>query len=623
VSGLAGLLAWDGRPVAASLIERMLERIAHRGPDGRACRTGPGVGLGQARLDLGTRGQGGATPLRDEARGLVIAADARLYDREELARRLGLEGAAPPDPALLLAAYAKWGEDLLRWVDGDFAFAIWDERRRRLFAARDPFGVKPFFYAYRAGWAAFGSEPKQLLHLPFVRPDLDDLVIGEFLFQKFEDTRHTFFADVRRLRPAHCLVMTAEGVTERRYWNPDPEGELDLGDSREYADVFHHLFRQSVARRLEGARPVGLQLSGGFDSSSVVATAGELQEKGIQRLPPILTLSARFPGLDCDESPYIDAVSRSVPFPHQDFEPLTVPLLEGLEEDFRRIDSPFADLARGLFVHCMRALDERGGRLLVTGIGGDELVHEEHYLHDLARRGRWVALLREARRGSATSWNSWPWLVRDALRSAAPESVKAVYRSLFRRRYRPPAWADPDFARAFLSLPEAPPPATMGFRSLTQEKAFQFLTHPAVGWAIEALEARASHHGVEVRHPFLDRPLAEFVLSIPFSRRAFGGRWKRLLRDAMGERLPSVVRRRPRKTAFSSMERAVLKAAAPRLREAIGVASRWLSTCYVMPEAARRFLEQADTAAGLAVAETSGLWRVLCLELWLRSRTQG
>ena len=190
MSGISGIINWDDSPVEKNLLNKMTGIIRHRGPDGLYNEVSSNVGLGYAKLILNKSEAAEKQPLWLPDKSCAIVADARLYNRKQLKDKIGSlinwYIGEPSDAALILAAYAKWGTDLLDHVDGDFAFAIWDAKRKRVFAAKDPFGVKPFFYYWSPHRFLFGSEAKQILINPNVSVEPDNMIVGEYLFYNFE-----------------------------------------------------------------------------------------------------------------------------------------------------------------------------------------------------------------------------------------------------------------------------------------------------------------------------------------------------------------------------------------------------------------------------------------------------
>ena len=623
MSGLAGIIHWAGPSVPRTDIQRMVELVRHRGPDRLCWQTVGNVGLGQATFHLHRRSDSSPQPLwLPQASGAqqapyAIIADADIFNRTELLPQLSaVDWLAPhsSDAMLILAAYVRWREGLLDKLDGEFAFVIWDQAKQRVFAARDPFGVRPLFYRWDTARFVCGSEPKQILSLPGIPIAPDDMIVGEFLFDNFEDFERTFFQDIARLKPAHFLIATAQSAVQHRYWNPDPRAEIRYRSPHQYAEHFRQALCSAVAKRLSSDFPVGAQLSGGLDSSSIVMLAAALARQH-RVSSPVEVVSAVFGALPCDESALIQAASQQLPFRSHRFCPLSESLSDGLMDDLWRLDAPAVDIERGLFQCCARLLSTLQARSVLTGVGGDELVHEAYYLRDLAHRKQWWTLLQEAWTASHTAWLSFPALLFDALKGEIPSSVKTLYRRLQKRRTSPPEWLNPDFLNFFSHCPEPPPLPSCGFPSLTQESAFQWLNFPAIGWYLEGLECRGAYQGFVHRHPFLDRPLAEFVLAIPFDQRLPDGQWKYLLRRGLASDLPAAILSPRQKTRFDAYHTAAFLHGKTQLSELLFDSGQWASARYISQDKIRKLFASANH---LSSASAEQLWRIATVELWLR-----
>ncbi len=613
MSGLGGVVFWDGRPAPEPLAAALMAPIRHRGPNGVRWEVRGSVALGQARLAL-RRGEAGSSgPVWSPDGSAAIVADASLDNREEVARRLG-EGwwsAESSDAALILAAHERWGEAAVAILDGDFAFAIWDAARRRVFAARDAFGLRPLVYHWSRTFLAVASEPKQLNRSGLVPVRPDDETVAEHLLLRFAAAERTFLEGISRLQAGHVLVADAGGAVQRRWWAP----RADLGGVPcAPADIharFRELLKEAVRKRVIVDVPVASHLSGGVDSASIVVLAGELAREGVLPCPALATVSQVYPGLDCDESGTIAAVVAGVPFANHRVNPLGESLLEGLEAEIGHLDSPFALLQRGAANAETRLLREIGARVLLSGLGGDELAEEWPYFYDLARDGHVLRLLADAWTfRDASSWG-FAEILRDSLRASLPQAGRRP-----RTPPRPPGWISPEFGLAAEVLARPAPPPDVAFPSRLQQQVWDNLTNPLLVRTLDTLEAWAAAAGLTIRFPFLDRGLAEFVLAVPYQSRSPGSLRKCLLRKSMAGRLPDAVMFRRRKVVFDSYVRQVIAEHAEPLRARLFGAPGWLAERFV-PEAAARALfspsvpESPDTAPPF--------WRAATLELFLRN----
>ena len=622
MSGIAGILHLDGVPAGRADVERMLARLAHRGPDGAGVWSGGTVGFGHRLLHTTPESLRERLPLASADGSLVLTADARIDNRTDLCSVLRAPSSVT-DAELLLSAYERWGERTPEHLLGDFAFAIWDERRQMLFCARDHFGVKPFYYHHRPDRLfAFASEIKGLLALPEIPVRLNETRVADYLLTLFEDRAITFYEDILRLPPAHQMTVARDGVRIEQYWALDPERELRLGSDAEYAAAFRELFTDAVRCRLRSAFPVGSLLSGGLDSSSVACTARALQapEGG----GPLPTFSALFDDVPvCDEHSFIDAVLAG----------------GGFEAHYVRGDrlSPLADLDRvldqqdeafyapNLFLHwgLYGAARGAGVRVLLDGLDGDSTVsHGLGRLAELARAGRWLTLARELRRLSrhfdASPWRFFRFYV---ARRIAPAPVRRLWRLLRGHRgpwWNPPATIGAAFARRSNVDARVRALRGDGGEAIRSERAdhHRVLTQGLVPFALEVADRAAAAFGLEPRYPFFDKRLAEFCLALPADQKLRDGWTRFVLRGAMTGILPEAVRWRGGKSDLSpNFVRALLGAQTAALKEVVFGDAATIAP-YVelgaVRAAWRRLLDTESEQDALVV------WQVVTLALWLR-----
>ncbi|MFW6255966.1 MAG: asparagine synthase-related protein, partial [Candidatus Sumerlaeota bacterium] len=299
MSGIAGIVHLDRRPVDQDQLARMLANMSHRGPDGSGVWVNKHVGLGHLMFHETPESLSEQQPCANSQSGLTITADARIDNREELAGKLELNPAQAreyADSRYILLSYAKWGEDCVHELLGDFAFAIWDGRRQALFCARDCMGLKPFYYSHKQGRFIFASELRAVTSLKDVDKSINEEKIAAHMLFDSLDKESTIYTDFFRLPPAHTLRIDSKGFQKQHYWKPDVDTELKLGSNEEYAEAFRDVFSDSVQCRLRSAFPVGSMFSGGMDSSSMTGVARELlREKATDE--KLRTFSATFPHL--------------------------------------------------------------------------------------------------------------------------------------------------------------------------------------------------------------------------------------------------------------------------------------------------------------------------------------
>jgi asparagine synthase (glutamine-hydrolysing) len=644
MSGIVGVYYLDGRPVDRTNLEEMVEILAHRGPDGADVWYRNSVGLGHRMLWTTPESLTEKLPLTNRTGDLVITADARIDNRDELITMLGLTGRPPgeiTDSELILAAYEKWGEHCPERLLGAFAFALWDGRKQAMFCARDHFGVKPFYYYSSGRVFVFASEIKALLCLPEVPRRLNEVRVADYLTSMFDDTAITFYQDILRLPPGHRMTVSCEGAQLQSYWSLDPSREIRLGSDEAYAEAFRELFTEAVRCRLRSALPVGSLLSGGLDSSSITCVARQLlAQNGRDRLP---TFSAIFDEVtDCDERPFINKVLAQGGFkPHYVHGDQLGPLTD-LDRVLWHQDEAF--YAPNLFMtwRLYGSAKERGMRVLLDGFDGDTTVsHGFGYLKELARAGRWLTLAVEMR-GLDRVFNTSSWGViwscmrayrLDPMisRSRALRLVQRIWRALLRRVLRgrnqsadrPPGSAilNPDFVQR-IGLTEryqAWRQTQPGSAQDERERHYRAITQGIQPFALEVLDKAAAAFSIEPRYPFWDKRLVEFCLALPPEQKLHRG-WSRIvLRRAMADILPVQVQwRRDKMNFFPNFSRGLLTFEQKRLDELIlngsGVIEEYVDIT-ALREVYARFVSRESQEKP---QDVFAIWKAVSLALWLR-----
>lgn len=628
MSGLAGIYHLDGRPVDRTLVERMTHRVAHRGPDGSGYLvTGP-VGIGHAMLQTTPESLSERQPWQDESGTICLALDGRIDNREDLIlslRTAGFHLRADTDAELMLRAYQYWGEHCPEHVIGDFALVVWDGSRRQLFCARDVLGLKPFYYCHHGTSFYWASEIPPFFEHEAIPRRPNEAMIAEFLSSMVVTNTETLYEGIARLAPAHVLMVDSNGIKTRRYWTIAPHRRIEYAKDDDYAQHFLELFSKAVRCRLRSHRPIGLELSGGLDSSSVVSflqAASQTHPQGNDRFQ---TFSLVFPGLPCDERPFIDDVIAQGPFHSHHIIPET-PNLDCLIQDVHRYQD-FPDHPNGVMNTPLRALAQRQGcRVLLTGSGGDEwLTGSFFHYADLIRTWRFGSLLRRLRADRplyceqlSPDLLALP-LVQFGLLPLIPQACRNLGKQLLRRT-NAPDWISETFWRR-THMQERIRRASFRSRgcSYAQEDLFRSTTHGLGIHGIEVDERTSASFGLESRHPFNDRRLIEFALALPEEQR-WRDKPKFILRQVLGGMLPSSVRERVDKADFSCIFAMVL------IDESIGAIFRSLSV------ASMGWVDGSKVWADYQMMKTrynggdetyrmsvSSLWMILGIELWFRT----
>jgi asparagine synthase (glutamine-hydrolysing) len=572
VSTIAGILHLDGRPVSRDDLSRLSGSLSHRIGDAEGVWIDGAVGLFARALHTTPEAVREAQPWHDAR--LAIAFDGRLDNRGELASSLKIataDCAGIGDAELVGRACLRWGADCAAHLLGDFAFAAWDRLERRLYCARDVFGVRPFCYRLDASRLLWAPEPHALLRYDNRAAAPNEGVVGEFLANAVTDKRETLLAGVMRLPPAHTLTADARGVRVSRYWDIDPSRELRYSDEREYVEHLQALLRDAVTSRLRvSAAPVGLLLSSGLDSSTVLGVA--------RTFMPGLTIRAytlAAPGA-ADESPGARLTADHWRVPHSvgavDLaEPL--PLVGDVRRYLDLPDYPSATVAARLRAR-VRA---DGARVLLTGLASDDWFGGSLFRYaDLLRGGALGAFARSMWQASrAENFDGWYPSLRAAVWPLVPPRGK---RLVLRALGRPgvPPWIDAAFARRIdLADRIRRHMSSAGFPTLAR---YDVCREGFSAWTTHALEFHDRLEavlGIEHRHPFYDRRIVEFAVALPESLRWRNGEAKYLLRRAAAPYVPIHAQRRVNRPDYSPLltrtlatHGAAARFAAPRIAEA-------------------------------------------------------
>jgi asparagine synthase (glutamine-hydrolysing) len=535
MSGFAVLVDWDNPRPNAGDVRAMLDAMPHRGPDGMTVRATEHCVLGHALMSVHPRDRAVSLPYYDSLRRWWITGDIRIDNREDVARALGIQVPAS-DALLVLEAYEKWGDDCPDKLYGDFAFVIWDERERRLYAARDALGNRALFYCGLRSSVWVATEMDALVASGGIRAELDENRIADFVLEQTVEGDRTFFRGMRRLEPGCWLIAGERLVTARRYFHYPGLAPAN-GTHVDDASAFRTALAASVTRCADTESGLLSELSGGLDSGAIAVLL-----KRAPRRPDaggVTLVASVFPGMECDESPYVEALAAEAQIPLNRHDLAGRPAVPPDRW-------PLADPARSWAPSFHGWQNDRlGARVLLSGSGGDELTVELASLRDMARHGDLLGLVRFAMHryaytGAAPVTLAWR-AVRSEVRAAVP---------LRRVRFTSaPAWLGPACCRRFGLTPQLPPtPAEVAHVHAATWRAFMA---PANVCLRERREQQAARVGLELRRPFVDRGLLEQVLRIPWRRRRLVTPAKALLRSAVSRELPPVVAARRNKTAFS------------------------------------------------------------------------
>lgn len=569
--GIAGIYRMTGAAVAPAEIKALTDAIAHRGPDGEGCWIAPSgqLGLGHRRLSILDLSTLGAQPMHDATGNLTIVFNGELFNfvelRDEL-RSLGHAFTTDTDTEVLLAAYRAWGRDCLHRFNGFWAFALWDEALQTLWLARDRFGIKPLYYLHQPGQQlVFGSETNQFKHLKQFTRRADSRHVS-YLIQNcwgLEGLGKTLYEGVESLRPGYQMVVTKDGIQQSGAWwstaantVPTPEAyETQVAD-------FKALFSDAIKLRLRSDVSIASALSGGLDSSSVYATIHHIVSKdpALYRLPKDWQKAfvATFPGTEQDERAYAEQVLEHVNGKgvfidvNTGSKDLVALLLDSIQS-YDTIYSTPLFILDGVY----GKMRSHGITVSMDGHGVDEMLYG--YTVNVKQAWDYVRSLGDTAYAEDLSRTYLEMLTPEshaqalkALRKKPPTLLQRALRRLTGGHTPPPTAAEPWFLPEHtegINLPAIEvPDAYKGVEGIM----YNTFHHTVLPTILRNFDKGAMRNSIEIRMPFLDYRLVQYVFSLPMKSKLGGGFTKRILRDAMKGILPEDIRTRKLKTGFNA-----------------------------------------------------------------------
>jgi asparagine synthase (glutamine-hydrolysing) len=548
--GIVGVVDIRGRrEISRTLVERMNQTQFHRGPDEVGTHFEPGVGLGHRRLsiiDLST----GQQPLYNEDRSVCVVYNGEIYNYGELIpelTRLGHTFHTKSDTEVIVHAWESWGEQCVERFRGMFAFALWDRNRETIFLARDRLGVKPLYYAVLPdGQLIFGSELKSLLAHPGLAREIDPYAVEEYFALGYVAEPRTIFIGAQKLSPAHTLaIKRGQPIPKpREYWDPKFTVDRSIGEG-EAGDELLARLRESVKLRMISEVPLGAFLSGGVDSSAVVATMAGLSSS------PVNTCSISFSDPAYDESVYAKMVADRYATRHfvdhvesDDFD--LVDELAGI------YDEPFAD-SSAIPTYRVCQLARRHVTVALSGDGGDESFggYRRYKLHVMEERMRGplpLGLRRSVfgllgRVYPKADWAPQHFRAKTTFQALARDSVEAYFHSMSILRDDMRRQLFSDAFRADLGGYSALDVFRRHAQRANQEDALALIQYIdlktyLIGDINTKVDRASMAHSLEVREPLMDHPLVEWLATLPSSLKLRGGEGKHLLKKALQPMLP-------------------------------------------------------------------------------------
>jgi len=623
--GIAGIVHADPRhPIDRGLVSRMTACLVHRGPDAQGLQLWPGAAIGHRRLsiiDLVT----GDQPIFNEDRTVAVILNGEIYNFRELREELQAHGhrfSTRSDTEAIVHAYEQWGDGCVERLAGMFAFALWDDRRRRLLLARDRVGKKPLYYAQDGERLLFASELKALLQDPALKRALDLEALNTYFSLGAVQAPATILQGVQQVAPAHCLVWEAGRIRLFEYWDV-PHGPPTVRSEPEALHALDSVLTDAVRARLVSDVPVGAFLSGGVDSSAIVEAMARLSSR------PIVTTSVGFSEQAFSELEHARAVAKAVGTDHHEVV-LSARAADVLPRLVWHLDEPFADSSALPTFYVAKAARERV-TVALSGDGGDEVFAGYQRRYGLnrseARLRRWLpAWLRAGvlrplgRVYPKADWMPRPFRGRYFLQNLGTTFERAYFAdlSLFRSDEKAQllsgefktvlAGHDPfvPFARHFERV--------QGLDALSQLLYVDLKTWLANDMLVK-VDRMSMANGLEIRCPLLDHRLIEFAATVSSDLKYRGRTSKYLLKRHLEGRVPSSVIYRP-KQGFEIPLAGWLRGELRDLAQDVLFSTRALGRGHLHPARLRVLWEQHQRGVRDYSAQ---IWAVLMFEMWART----
>ena len=620
--GICGEVRYDGQRANARLVERMKDLLRHRGPDDEGLWEtefdGGGIALGHTRLAILDLTSAGRQPMCDPTQRYWITYNGEVYNYRELREDLKKDDfvfRTRTDTEVVLAAYVKYGVECLSLFNGMFSFAIWDDREKSLFCARDRLGIKPFYYFFHGGILHFASEIKALTKGARISTEINDNMVYDYLtFCLLDHSAETFFNNILQLPPGCYFYFDGDVPKPLRYWELNAGKDTDENETS-ILEKFKALFHDSVRLRLRSDVPVGILLSGGLDSSAIACTVSEI----IAPQKPA-TFSSTMKGIGLDETGFSNEVARYIGAVNTKLFPKSSNFWDELDPMLYALDEPAH--ASDIYANwcMMRAVHKEGIKVLLNGQGGDELLggynwYAKNFLTSLLLSGDFWPLIKEMRALRTNFPNSmtgnYVHMIANIVDALLPARIKRPFkeeiggsRKVLRDSFlRINSWRD----EHNIDLINAP---------TLEEKTKNDILYFNIPHYLHYEDRNSMAFSIEERVPFLDHRLVEWAFSLSAKWKIHDGKTKYVLRRAMENRLPDLVLNRKDKMGLSiPIERWFrddFKVKLTKLfNENCHIYDKWVEK--------KPFVRQVDAYVnGKKTAIDRQMWRFFCLERWLR-----
>jgi asparagine synthase (glutamine-hydrolysing) len=548
--GIAGIISKDPNYIQPGMLEQMCSALAHRGPDGKGKwqNSDNTVGFSHTRLAIIDLTEAGSQPMHYLGRYSIVY-NGEIYNYIEIRKDLKTAGyhfKSQSDTEVILAAYDFYGPDCVCYFDGMFAFTIWDEQEQKLFVARDRFGEKPLYYFSDGDKFVFASEMKALWCIGIPKEMERKMLLNYFTLgsvQNPSDKSQTFYQNIYSVLPSHYLLLDADtgDFVLHRYWHLEKQQQPVI-TGKNYVEAFNELFSQSIIKRLRSDVQIGCSLSGGLDSSSIAATVSTMlgPEKSGNSFK---TYSAVFPGFEKNEAVFIDEVTQQLGLVNNKITPTPDGLINEFEKLCYHQEEPFPSSSIYIQYKVMQMASANGTKVLLDGQGADETMAGYHkylhwYLQELVSRNKFLAVKKAKRQFDAHNMQI-AWGVKNVLAALLPAQAAIT---LEKREY---AYLTGNHEVSKSLLNEVRGREWEGIYKPIVTKLNDILYFNTMESGLEELlrfaDRNSMAHGVELRLPFLNASLVQFLFSSPSNVKIRDGYTKWILRKSIDKKLPDSI----------------------------------------------------------------------------------
>ena len=638
MSGICGIVRFDGAAVTRVELEKMVSPAAYRGPDGITYFQDGPVGIACLSLETLRDGRGVCRPLVVREAGFVLAADARIDNRQQFVTDAQ---AALTDAEVILHALLEGPTLAAARLLGDFAYACWNHGQGKLTLARDAMGMRSLYYRVESNRVLFATEISQLLAISAGVSRVNEQTVARYFADMQVPGGHTFYQGIDEVRPGEEVVVNTLGaITRRLFWQADPGQRLHYADVRDYDEHFRELMCNVMRARLVTRSSLGISLSGGMDSSTAASVAGRLAEQGedVAAIKSYRWSFALFPECDERENIYKIAARYAIPV-HEIAAEETYPLVD-LEAYRPHQDDPYMSIYHGYMHRAISAASADRASGMLFGFRGDLMSGEAVFdITGMLRAGLYRESRRELARlsrmyGTSRLSTIHEYVVKPAVSDlVSHRAIMAGHRlwraghrlttSLLRQRVRPPGWVENRAAsyvrRDFLAhvgLPARDPQdeASERWTGYASRQRYQLVTSPLASRVVQFSERLCAQYGMGFCDPWSDRRVVEFVLSCPQHIITRPRQFKRLAKRSMAGIMPTEAIYAARKVSPEPMYLHALREEARETVRALVTDSR----CVAMGYVDERLLRQEFGSLISGERDDVDLWPMLSLELWLR-----